>query len=165
MARQHAGAEHRHAALPFDLAHRYLRGFRRRDFDRPNQIVETVESDDEIDARDLRHFLRIHLRITAGNQHLRRGIQPFGSAHQLARFRVRTVRHRAGVDYVALRRFLEGYERMLPLQAALNHRRIVLIDFAAECGNRNPHLSSLRSESQISDLRSINFELDLKSEI
>jgi hypothetical protein len=38
-----------------------------------------------------------------------------------------------------------------------------LIDFAAECGNRNPHL--LRSESQISDLISINFELELKSEI
>ena len=68
--------------------------------------------------------------------------------HELARFPVGAVGHRTGVDDVAIGFVLERNKRMPLFQAALNHRRIVLVDLAPECSDGDPHVfASLRTSN------------------
>ena len=50
MAGQRPRAEHRHAALALDVAHRHLSLPERRGLDETQQIVQAIETDDVVDA-------------------------------------------------------------------------------------------------------------------
>ncbi len=145
MPRQGSRAQHGHAALALYVAHGNLQRLLRRLFDIAQEIVEPVQPDDEIDAGNCCDLSGIYLRVTARYQHLRPRIQTPGPAYELARFPVGAVGHRAGVDDVAIGFVLERNKRMPLFQAALNHRRIVLVDLAPECSDGDPHVfASLR---------------------
>src|SRR5207244_540849 len=87
---------------------------------------------------------RVNLRVAARDQDFGQRTQSPGTPHQLPRFPIRAVGYRAGIDDVAIRRVVERNKRMLFLQPALNHRRIILVDLAAESGDGYAHGSSLQ---------------------
>ena len=94
-----------------------------RSFDEAEQIIEPVEPDDEIDAGNFGDFLRIHLRIAARDQHLRRWVSSLGPAHQLARLPIRSIGHRAGIDHITVGDFIKSDERVFIFQAGFESPR------------------------------------------
>ncbi len=140
MPRQDPSSQNRHSALALYVAHRNFSAIDRGSVDETQQIVQAIETDDVVDALDLGNVVGIHLRVATGNQHFCRRIQSLRAPHQLARLPVGAIGHRASVDHVAVGLLLERHERMLLGQSALNHRRIVLIDFATERGDGDLHV-------------------------
>jgi hypothetical protein len=140
MSRQNRGSQHSDAAFAFDIAHRNRRFVAdSRRLDETKQVIQPIEADDVIylgHARDLR---RAHLSIAPGNDNLSCGVRAFSPAHQLARFPIGTVRHRASVDDIAVGRVFERHERVPYSQTGLYHGGIVLVDLATECGDGNLH--------------------------
>src|SRR5215204_5327585 len=134
---QRSRSQYRHTALALYIAHRHLSFAERRRLDEFQQIIKAIETDDIIDAVQARDIFWIYLGVAAGDQYLGGGIQALGAAHQLARLPIGAIRHRAGVDDVAVCRIVERHESMIVLQTVLNYRRVVLVDLATECGDRD----------------------------
>src|SRR4051794_33282501 len=143
VARQRPRAEDLDAALALGFGDGNSFSRTLRPLDEADEIVHAVEADDKIDFRNARDLSRTHLRIAAGDQHAGRRAPPLRAPDELARLPVRAVSDRAGVDDIAIRLVLERDDRMPAFEPRLDYRGVVLIDFAAERGDRDAHVTYL----------------------
>ncbi len=88
------------------------------------------------DTVDVGQCLGLRLRIAARNDDAGRGINTQRPANELARLKVRKSGDRAGVDDIGVGEIIKPYQRKIcRLQVLDQHRRVALIDLAAQGGD------------------------------
>lgn len=90
------------------------------------------------DAADAGQFLGLCLRVAAGHDDAGPGIGAQRPSNELARLKVRKSGDRAGVDDVGVGESIKRRQgKICRLQVSGQHRRVALIDLAAQGGDAN----------------------------